>query len=187
MSRLALAIGLSLLYASAYFLAFLNPYALYFIPSFFGYIVYPSLISIFCLVPFFLLATSSIVGNRVRQALVFFGATILTIIAIKSTFDAAGYPWVNILTLVMPASSVVSDNFRIERIILAGLAIAGTFVFVYLIRKRLSKWLRWLSTLGYAFVVLAIYRCVVSGFIFHAPVPASVAVAPQTAAPASRT
>ena len=186
MSRLALAIGLSLLYASAYFLAFLSPYALYFIPSFFGYVVYPSLISIFCLVPFFLLATSSIVGNRVRRALVFFGATILTIIAIKSTFDAAGYPWVNILTLVMPASSAVSDNFRIERIILVGLATAGSFIFVYLIRKRLSKWLRWLSTLGYAFVVLAIYRCVVSDFIFHAPVPASVAVAPQTAAPLER-
>ena len=183
MARLTLAIGLALLYASAYFLAFLNPYALYFIPSFWGYIVYPSLICICCLVPVFLLATHS--SDRVRRVLMFFGAAILTIIAIKSTFDAAGYPWANVLRLVMPAASRVSDNFRMERMILAGLAIAGTFVFVYLIRKRLSKWLRWLSTLGYAFVVLAIYRSVVSGFIFHAPAPASMAVA-QQAVPVER-
>jgi len=189
MARLTLAFGLALLYASAYFLAFLNPHALYFIPSFWEYIVYPSLISIFCMTAIFLLATSSIVGYRVKRGFVFFGTVVLTIIAIKSTFDAAGYPWLQLLQflkLIMPATLEVHDNFRIERVILAGLAITITFFFVYLIREKLSKWLHWLSALGYAFIVLAIYRSVAFDFIFDVPAPASVAVASQVAVPVAR-
>lgn len=186
MVRLNLAFGLSLLYSSAYFLAFLNPYSLYFVPYFCEYIVYPSLISILCMVVVFLLSTSSIVGYRVRGGLVFFGTAVLTIIAIKSSFDAAGYPWVQLLKLIMPDTPGVHENLRIERVMLAGFAITVTFAFVYLIREKLSKWLRFLSALGYAFIVLAIYRSVVLGFIFHVSAPVSVAIAPQAAASVER-
>lgn len=186
MARLNLAIGLSLLYSSAYFLAFLNPYSLYFIPSFWEYIVYPSLISTICMVAVFLLSTSSIVGCRFRSGLVFFGAAVLTIIAIKSSFDAAGYPWVQLLKLFMPDTPEVHEKFRIERVMLAGLVITITFTFVYLIRDKLSKWLRWLSALGYAFTVLAIYRGVVLGLIFDVSAPVSVDRSPQAAVPVER-
>ena len=86
MTRLNTATGLSLLYASAYFLNFLNPMALYFVPSFFEHIVYPSLVTVFCLVPVILLATSSLPSAGVKRKLMFFGTAALTLVAIKSAF-----------------------------------------------------------------------------------------------------
>lgn len=189
MRRLTTASGLALLYASAYFLPFLNPYSLYLTPSFFSYIVIPSLICVLLLTPFFLFCRSSLVSMRCRRSLVFCGAMILTIIAVKSTFDAAGYSWMNILTMIAPASQVdATHDFRWGRIILIGLASTAAFIFVYWIRNSLSKLIRFLSTLGFAFLFLAIYRCVAADLVFRGAdhyVPLAGAAAP-TSTEASR-
>ncbi|MGK5027419.1 hypothetical protein [Janthinobacterium sp. RB2R34] len=185
MIRLNIAIGLSLLYASAYFMGFLNPLTLYFVPSFFDYVVYPSIVTVFCLVPVILMMTSSLFSAGIKRKVVFFGAIALTIVAIKSAFDAADYPWVKIVPLIMPAILEPAKRLFLGKIVLLG----GGFIFVFgvlhLSRTRLSQWIRFLSTLGYAFVFLAIYRCIALDFIFQpalvSPYPKSEAAAPTVA------
>lgn len=182
MARLNTAIGLSLLYASAYFLGFLNPWTLYFVPSFFEYVVYPSLVAVFCLVPVILLATSSLVSAGIKRKFVFFGTAALTLVAIKSAFNAADYPWSNIVPFLMPSALELMNPFGLGKIILVGGTLAIVFGFLYLSRRNLSKCIRWLSTIGYAFVLLAIYRCITLDFIFH-PTVALPVVTPGHAAP----
>lgn len=177
MSRFGIATGLALLYASAYFLSFLNPSRLYFLPSFFDYIFYPSLVTVACLTPVFLLATSRLIGERIKRHLVFFGTGILTIIAIKSAFQAADYPWVNILPLLMSSSVPSSSELRFVKIVLVSGSIAAVFLLMYLMRKNLSKWRQWLSTLGYAFALLAVYRSVALDLFSQSPImPPAVVV-----------
>jgi hypothetical protein len=170
MRRIAIAFGLSLLYASAYFLNFLNPYSLYFIPSFLDYIVIPSLVGVMILTPAFLFFSSAKINIALRLRLLFFGAAVLTVIAVKSLFDAAGYSWTNILVLFARTSQDDAPYyFRWARVLLVGLSFSTVFVFIYIIRKNLSQWLRWLSTLGYAFLFLAIFRSFSSDLVFPSP------------------
>jgi hypothetical protein len=189
MRRITTASGLALLYASAYFLPFLNPYSLYFIPSFFSYIVLPPLISVFLLTPVFLLCSNSSVSARRRRSLVFCGATVLTIIAVKSIFEAAGYSWINLLTLLATASQPeASHDSRWGRIILVGLAFTAALIFVYSIRDSLSKLISFLSILGYTFLFLSIYRCLAADLVFRGAdeyAPLAIAAAP-TSTEASR-
>ena len=78
MTRFFFALGLALLYASAYFLDFLSPYSLYFLPSFFDYVVFPSLVAVVVLVPLILLARATVQGARLKCGLLYFAATVLT-------------------------------------------------------------------------------------------------------------
>lgn len=180
MKRLNTATGLSLLYASAYFLNFLNPLTLYFVPSFFDYIVYPSLVTVFCLVPVILLATSSLPSAGIKRKLMFFGTAALTLVAIKSAFNAADYPWDNLVQFVMPSFFESTNRFGIGKIMLVGATLAIIFGCLYLTRNNLSKWIRALSTMGYAFVFLALYRCIALDFFFQPA--ASAAITPDHAA-----
>ena len=182
MTRLNTATGLSLLYASAYFLNFLNPLTLYFVPSFFDYIVYPSLVTVFCLVPVILLATSSLPSAGIKRKLMFFGTAAFTLVAIKSAFNAADYPWGNLVQLIMPSVFESTNRFGIGKIMLVGATLAIIFGCLYLTRNNLSKWIRALSTMGYAFVFLALYRCIALDFFFQPA--ASAAVTPDHAATA---
>lgn len=167
MRRLATAFGLALLYSSAYFLPFLNPYALYFVPSFFDFVVFPSLVSVVVLTPVFLFCCSK-VAPRPRRILALCGAIILSIIAAKSLLDGGGYPWMNILTLLSSAAPTYGlYGPRVGRIILIGVAFACALLFVYLMRHRLSKLLRFYSTLGYALLFLAVYRCISADLVFR--------------------
>lgn len=169
MSRLHVSTGLALLYASAYYLAFLNPSTLYFVPSFFDYVVYPSMISVVLLVPSFLLVTSSITNYLIRRKLIFFGTGVLTVIAIKSTFQAADYPWENILSLVISNPLASSPEVRFGKVILVCFVIIAVFFVMYLMRNNLSKWRHWLSTLGYSFLCLSVYRSIAFGFFPPSP------------------
>jgi hypothetical protein len=167
MQRFGTALGLALLYASAYYLPFLNPYFLYFIPSFYDFLVLPSLLSVLVLTPVFFLCSSPALAPRSRRVLAFCGATILTLIAVKCVFDASGYPWVKLLTLLSSgATGITFFNLRSGRIFLVGLVFAGALVLVYLMRHRVAKLLTFLSTLGYAYLFLAIYRCISADMVF---------------------
>lgn len=185
MHRLPLAFGLALLYASAYFLPFLNPYSLYFIPSFFGYIVIPSLVSVCLLTPLFVLCGSRIIAPAHRRAFAFVGTILLTFIAAKSMLDAAGYPWVNLLTYFsIPVHVGATQTFRLERMVLVGFVAVVALLLVYLNRHRIAKLLKFQSALGYSFLFLAIYRCVAADMVREpAKVdPPAIAAAPADAA-----
>lgn len=169
MRRFATACGLSLLYASAYFLPFLTPYSLYFIPSFIDFIVLPSLVTILFLTPVILLASHARVAPRVKYFLAAAAATLLTLIAIKSMFDAGGYPWIKLLSLFpAPASGHTLYGPRSGRVLLVGAALACAVLLVLRMRRRLPSLLGFLSTLGYAFLFLAIYRCYSADLFFMA-------------------
>lgn len=167
MNRLSMATGLALLYASAYYLFFLNPISLYFVPSFFRYVVYPSLITVLILTPIFFLVSGTLLNPTLKRSLIFFGSGFLTIVAIKSIFDAANYPWVKIFPLVMGSDIEFSDSFRFVKYFSAGALYLAIFGFLFIFRKNLKKWVHWLSVLGYAFVFLAIYRCIAFDLIFE--------------------
>lgn len=179
MARLNTAFGLSLLYAAAYFFNFLNPLTLYFVPSFFDYIVYPSLVTVFFLVPIILLLTGSLVSAGIKRKLIFAGTVTLTMVAIKSAFDAADYPWVNIVPLVMPSVLDPVNRLFVGKIFLACATLVFVFILLYLCRKNLSKWIRLLSTLGYAFAFLAIYRCIALDFIFYPALTSPILMSTQ--------
>lgn len=172
MTRFLLVLGLALLYASAYFLDFLTPYALYFLPSFFDYVVLPSLVTVVVLMPLVLLAAAAKIGTRLRQAVIFFAAAVLTVIAVKSAFSAAGFPWLKVLEL-LGEDGDASNRFRGARMVVAGGSLPVALLFIYLIRRRVFPWLRWLSTLGYAFCLLAVYRSVALDLVFQSPPPAA--------------
>lgn len=184
MRRITMALGLALLYASAYFLPFLNPYSLYFVPSFFSYILIPSLVSVVLLTPLFLFCRSSPVSPRWRRPLSYLGTIILTVIAAKGAFDAAGYPWSSLLSHFMTNSpGGTTLDFRVGRALLVETAVVVAVVFVYLIRHRIAKVTRFLSALGYAFLFLAMYRCLAGDVVIHGA--DTVEPAMLTRAPAS--
>ncbi|WP_426110143.1 hypothetical protein [Massilia sp. PWRC2] len=181
MQRLGAALGLALLYASAYFLPLLNPYALYFVPAFYDFVLFPSLISVLVLVPLFLYISSARVTMRARRVSVFCGAVLLIFIAAKSLLDAAGFPWTSLLTLYNRGSAVEQLQFaRWARLAIVGLSMPAAAFGVFLLRQRLPQLLRFLSTLGYAFVCLAIYRCASGELQVH---PLQRAVAQAEVAP----
>lgn len=186
MHRISIAFGLALLYASAYFLPFLNPYSLYFAPSFAHYVVVPSLVSVFLLTPFFLLCSSSMVSSRCRRCLVYFGAVVLTVIAAKSILDAAGYPWLYLLSQFTTDSQAATPlDLRLGRVIVVGIAAVLALVLVHLNQSRIPKFTKFLSSLGYAFLFLALYRCLVGDLVMRRADP--VVAAAATGAPASAT
>ena len=186
MHRLPLAFGLALLYASAYFLPFLTPYSLYFVPSFFDYVVVPSLLSVCLLTPAFVLCGSRVVAPAVRRVLMFVGTILLTFIAAKSMLDAAGYPWVKLLAFFsIPVHVGATVEFRLERMVLVLVAAGGAMLLVYLNRHRIPKLLRFHSALGYSFLFLAIYRCVAADMVVPEPaklIPPAIAAAPPDVA-----
>jgi len=173
MTRSLFALGLALLYASVYFLDFLSPHSLYFVPSFFDYVVFPSLIAVVVLVPLVLAADVGISSMKTRRAIIFLASAVLTVLAVKSALSAAGFPLLNLLAL-LGQQTEASHRFRgAARLLVVGSSLAAAMLFVYLIRRKLGAWLEWLSTLGYAFCVLAIYRCIALDLVFESPQPAA--------------
>lgn len=175
--------GLALLYTSAYFLSFLNPVALYFVPSFFDYVVYPSLVTVVFLFTVFLIVSSPDFNFRIKRKLVFFGTILLTVISIKSIFDAADYPWIKVVKVIIPSDFDTPVNLRLAKVALLTATIATVLGLLYINRTKLAKWRKWLSSLGYSFFFLAIYRCIVSDFVYPT-VATPLLAAPDQSAPA---
>lgn len=183
MQRAVSAVGLSLLYASAYFLPLLNPYSLYFIPASFSYIIFPSLVCVAVSTPLLIYGASGRVPARWRRAGMLFGASVLTFIAAKSLLDAAGYPWTSLLTLYNRGSALERlEQTRWTRLAIVAFSFPAAMLLVFLLRRSLTKYLRFLSTLGFAFVFLAVYRCTSGDLNLHltehAAPAAAAAVAP---------
>lgn len=165
MRRFSIALGLALLYAAAYYLPLLTPFSLYFVPSFFDFVLWPSLVSVIVLTPILYFASARLADSRWGRHLQFWGATALVIIAAKCVLDAAGYPWVKLLTALPSTITGAAQEMRWARIVFVGLVLGAALFFVYRIRQDVSKLLRFLSTLGYTFLLLAVYRCITADLI----------------------
>lgn len=177
MRRLSLAVGLSLVYASAYYLPLLNPHSLYLVPRFFDYLVFPVLVAILVLTPLFFFGASAKVGAGVRHKAMFLVAVLLTIIAIKSVFDAAGLPLLGLLLGMFKGHVWTVPAARIARFVIVGISLLVAVLLIYTQRRNLRRWLHFLSTLGFAFAFLAVYRCLSGQVDVHYPAPATLGIA----------
>lgn len=160
MRRLFMAFGLALLYAAAYYLPLLSPQALYYSPSLYRVVLFPPLVSVLVLTPLFWFCGSRMAPAGVRVPAIFAGTVILTLIALKSVFDAAGYPWFTALLAVFkddPAHAL--ERARLARRVILATLVPATILLVFLIRHKLQRYLHFLAILGYVFVLLGLYRC----------------------------
>lgn len=152
------ALGLSLLYASGYFLPLLTRMGIYLLPTrdLVRAVVGPSLVVV--LVGTLGLLTASELLRRARTPrvatvgaiLLFVG---LTLIALKGVMDVAGIDWQDRI----PRSRELLAAQR-EFKVFAGLVALGV---LWALRGRLPKVNRWLSSLGYAFAAFAVFRMLV--------------------------
>lgn len=187
MRRVSAALGLSLLYASFYYLPLLERRAFYFIPDFFQFLILPSLVSVLVLTPLFFIIGSAKFSPRVRAAVLFGGAFVMTAMAVKCVLDAAGYPWMALLQRVLHAYfNESTEAVRLARRIVVAIWLAAILIVLFLARRRLVRCLRFLSILGYAFFLLALCRCLSGELGVHLNAPVAVAIgAPQVQAPAA--
>jgi hypothetical protein len=148
-------IGLPLLYASGYFLPRLEPGGAYLLPSrdLLHWVVLPSLVA---------LLVGAVVlrgisgwagrwrGTRFGMAAAILVSSFLTLIALKGILYAADYDWRN----VVPRGNDLarsSAEFKLAAFLIAW----GS---VWLLRGYLNRLVRILSSLGYAFFILAVFR-----------------------------
>ena len=161
-------VGLSLLYASAYFLPLLMPTGSYFLPSddYLNLVGLPSLVAIgawVTLLQFGAAAGRRWLDSRVATVLAVGALSIFTLIALKSLMYAAGYDWPD---RIPHKGSLVAAQ-RIFKVIVALITVLS----IWSLRGRLSKVNRALASLGFGFLGLAAVRLVV---LLHGPAMGAV-------------
>ena len=155
----SVALGLSLLYGSAYYLSLLSPTQAYFIPSTWTYIVVPTLVAVAVLWPAIILAGRLLArhsGTRSRTLLSWAICTLLVAMAINSTFAAADY---SLDLLVAPLGT--GENlmrYRWLRVVVSVTELAFVAAIMWVFRSRRRETVKFLSLLGYAFAALAVVR-----------------------------
>lgn len=156
----SMALGLALLYASAYFLPLLGAIQIYFVPSLPHYVLFPSLVAAVVLAPIILLlgrALRTRPPSRMKSLIGWIAMSALTFIALLSALTAADYSLGNLIVKLLSPGSLPSTVRALKVGLVAGLlALSGIFLLV--LRSRWLSVLRFLSTLGYAFAILAIAR-----------------------------
>ncbi len=153
------ALGLALLYASAYFLPLLDAPELYFVPSIGHDVVLPSLVTAALLAPLIFYATRRLrLESETRPpALVGVMVGVLAMIAVRSVFAAMGYSLVDILQLLAGGDvSLNTQRWGYIGLAAGALGAAGWGAWAFS-----SRWLavaRFMAVLGYALTVLATLR-----------------------------
>ena len=163
-----IALGLALLYASAYFLPLLDAPELYFVPSIGHDVIMPSVVAVALLAPLIFGATRWLrpeAGTR-PPALVWAIVSVLALIAVRSAFAAMGYSFVDILQS-FAGGDVSLNTQRWEYIALVTGAAGAAGWAVWAFRARWPSVVRFMAVLGYAFTVLAALRI---STLPHAPV-----------------
>jgi hypothetical protein len=151
-------VGLSFLYASAYFLPLLMPVGSYLLPSYdyLGLVGWPSLVAIGVGIALFQSGATVArrwLGPRLATVLAVAALSIFTLIALKSIMYVVGYDW----TDRMPHKGGLVAAQRIFKIIVA----LVTVVSVWSLRRRLSNVNRALASLGFGFLGLAAVRLII--------------------------
>lgn len=182
------ALGLSLLYGSAYYLPLLSPTEAYFIPSTWTYIVLPTLIVAAILSPAAILADHMVANRdstRSRTLLAWAICSLLVVMAINSTLAAADY---SLDFFIAPAMGTEANlmRYRWLRIAVPIAELVCVAAIMWAFRGRLRQTMKFLSLLGFAFAALAVVRIVPHPPASHAPVPEAARTAsappPQTSA-----
>ena len=146
-------VGLSLLYASAYFLPLLRPAGVYFLPSnnVLTWVVLPSLVVIIVvLAAYYVLRPVVLRWGTGRAAALFWVLllSILAVIAVKGLFSAADSDWRYVIplreNLVSPI--LLTTVQRIKDIVCVGVLLA-----IWAMRGHLARLTRILSSMGFAF------------------------------------
>jgi Sulfatase len=172
-------VGLSLLYASTYFLPHLMGTGAYFLPSrdLFQLIVLPSLVAV-AVVGLVVYASASATRKWcspfVATGAAALALTILTLIGLRGITIAAGYDWQTWL----PRSRNLTTNLRLFRILI----FVGLFALVWIARSALPRLSRVLSSLGFAFGALAAIRLFM---LWNQPEPTLTPSTMQSAAQAT--
>ena len=156
-------VGLSLLYASAYFLPLLMPIGAFFLPSYdyLGLVCWPSLIAVgvgVCVLQVVAAAVRRWIGPRVATVLAVAALCVFALIALKGIADAAGYDWSDRI----PHLGKLAPSYRTIKLIAA----IVVFVLVWMARGSIPKMTRALASLGFAFLALAAVRL---SILTHAP------------------
>ena len=165
-------VGLSLLYASAYFLPLLMSVGNYFLPSYdyLGLVGWPSLVAVGVAVALFhatALAARRWFDPRFTTVLAVVALSIFTLIALKSIMYVAGYDWPDRI----PRQWGLVAAQRIFKVLVALIVTAV----IWTARGALPKVNRVLASLGFGFLALAVVRLVV---LLHGP---SVGATPPNA------
>jgi hypothetical protein len=180
-----IALGLALLYASAYFLPLLDAAQLYFVPSLWHDVAMPSLVTVAVLTPVIFgvprLVRSSTTAP-VPPLLLWVGATVLALITVRSAFAAAGYSAVGILLVIVGQESAGTDVIRYWKLLLLCGTLGAVGWVVWIARARWLKMVVFIAILGYAFTLLAFLR--IATLPARTPLAASRSrSSPPTAAP----
>jgi hypothetical protein len=173
--------GLSLLYSSAYFIPLLSPTGLYLLPSshLFELVILPSLVAVVCIGALIYLV--SMAARRwfspwVATCGAIAGLSLLTLIGIKGFMNAAGYD----VESLVPRGQTLQGSVRNLKI----LSCIALVVLLWARRRSLAKIVRILSSVGFAFGVLAAVQVFLSsvGHGGFAPTASAAAVSRQPAA-----
>lgn len=154
------ALGLALLYASAHYFPLLRQGEVYFQPGVLQYVVWPTAAAVLILTPLILAGARLVArfpASRGLRVLALAAVTLFSLIAVKSLMEAADFSWmivVNALGGAAPSLAAV----RLLQVATTVLGVTGIAVLCYRYRSRWPQWLRFLATLGYAFVLLAAFR-----------------------------
>ena len=164
--------GLSSLYASGYFLPLFTPVRSYLLPStdLFRLIALPSLVAAATV------GTMTYLGSRLAsrwcsaQACAFgayFAVSFLTLIGLNGILEAAGYQWQDLIPL--------GRNLLETERFFKDLALCAVLGLVWTLRDALPRIIRLLSSLGFAFAILAAIRMtLLVGGNMHAPTTGQV-------------
>jgi hypothetical protein len=171
------AVGLSLLYASAYCLPALAPMGIYFLPSrdLVRLVILPGLVAV-ATGSIAIYAISALARKWFSSRMIAIGAVValwlLALIGVKGAMNAAGFDWEN----AVPRGHELLTSLRDVKAIAA----LVVFALVWLVRAELPKLNRGLASLGFALGVLAAVRL----FLLWSQPQQTAALSAAAAAPA---
>jgi hypothetical protein len=156
-------VGLSLLYASAYFLPLVMPTGYYLLPSndFLALVGWPSLVAVGVgIVVIYVLAVvvRRWVGPRTGSVLAIAALCVFATIALKCIAYAAGFDW---LDQIANHGSLIGSRRTLK-----ALVAVIVVVLLWIARGAMPKMTRAFASLGFAFLVLAAVRLMI---VSHAP------------------
>jgi Sulfatase len=149
--------GLALLYTSAFYLAHVGGPQAYWYPYISRQVLFPSLVGTLLLIPVAQACQSHYLRTRKWAITAQLPIIILTLMAIAGAFGAIGYSAPDLI-IQFAGSGATIDSTRWSRIVIYCLVIAVIAGGVPAFGNHRVALIRFLSTLGYAYALLAILR-----------------------------
>lgn len=177
------ALGLALLYSSAFYLSRVGIGAAYWLPEVTQQVLYPTIVALLVLTPFAVLWIPNILRPAPKSA-TFIPLAILTLIAFLGIFAASGYSALDMATIAVGNHASV-DLTRWIRVLMITAALAIISFVLFLFRGKANQLVQMLALLGYVYAFLAMIRlCAYPAVAFQIQRPApAVASLPTHVSP----